>query len=32
MLDAEFGDEKVRVFALTKLSRLSDTYLSLYIP
>ena len=32
LLDAEFGDERIRMFAVTKLSFLSDTYLSLYIP
>ena len=32
LLDAEFGDEKIRLFAVTKLSELSDTFLSLYIP
>lgn len=32
LLDAEFGDEKIRLFAVTKLSQLNDTYLSLYIP
>ena len=32
LLDAEFGDERVRLFAVTKLSELSDTFLSLYIP
>jgi hypothetical protein len=32
LLDAEFGDERIRLFAVTKLSYLNDTYLSLYIP
>jgi hypothetical protein len=32
LLDAEFGDERIRMFAVTKLSFLNDTYLSLYIP
>jgi len=32
LLDAEFGDERIRLFAVTKLSQLNDTYLSLYIP
>lgn len=32
LLDAEFGDERIRLFAVTKLSELSDTFLSLYIP
>lgn len=32
LLDAEFGDERIRLFAVTKLSELNDTYLSLYIP
>jgi hypothetical protein len=32
LLDAEFGDERVRLFATTKLSQLNDTFLSLYIP
>ena len=32
LLDSEFGDERIRLFAVTKLSQLNDTYLSLYIP
>ena len=32
LLDGEFGDERVRLFAVTKLSQLNDTLLSLYIP
>jgi hypothetical protein len=32
LLDAEFGDERIRLFAVTKLSYLNDTFLKLYIP
>jgi hypothetical protein len=32
LLDAEFGDERIRLFAVTKLSQLNDTFLSLYVP
>ena len=32
LLDAEFGDERVRLFAISKLSMLNDTYLFLYVP
>jgi hypothetical protein len=32
LLDAEFGDERIRLFAVAKLSELNDTFLSLYIP
>ena len=32
LLDAEFGDYRIRLFAVTKLSNLNDTYLSLYMP
>jgi hypothetical protein len=32
LLDAEFGDERIRLFAVMKLSQLNDTFLSLYVP
>jgi Phosphoinositide 3-kinase family, accessory domain (PIK domain) len=32
LLGYQFGDEKVRIFALEKISKLDDHMLSLYIP
>ncbi len=32
LLDAVFGDEKIRLFAVQKLSALNDSFLSLYLP
>lgn len=32
LLDSQFGDEKIRIFAMQKISQLDDYTLALYMP
>lgn len=32
LLDSQFGDEKIRIFAMQKISKLDDYTLALYMP